>query len=222
MLITRLELLAGDLVPQRDFYANVLGLPVHLDADSLLVQAGKTELVFALAPSGWKGAYHFCFNIPENQFVYARAWLSARIPLLKDEAGNDEFHSESWNSDAIYFKDAGGNILELIARHDLKNGVQAPFNSEQVLQVSEIGLPSRDVISFAKDLCEKLGLSIYRQEASESFTPIGDAEGLFILPAENRIWMPNTGVPARMLPVKIKFEINGKSFNLRGLPYELS
>ncbi len=222
MFIKRLELLAGDLVPQRDFYATVLDLPVHLDTDSLIVQAGKTELIFAQAPPNWKGEYHFCFNIPVNQFVHAKAWLSARIPLLKDEEGNDQFESESWNSASLYFKDTAGNILELIARYELKNTVPAPFSSEQILQVSEIGLPSQDVISFANDLCTRLGISIYKQAANETFTPIGDEEGLFILPVEKRIWYPNTGVAAQRLPVKVKVEVNGKEFNLRGVPYEVS
>lgn len=222
MFIKRLELLAGDLYAQRDYYANVLDLPVHLEAESLTVQAGKTELVFAQAPPKWKGEYHFCFNIPENQFVHAKAWLSARIPILKDEGGRDEFESKSWNSTSLYFKDTAGNILEFIARHEQKNAVSAPFNSGQILQVSEIGLPTQDVISLANDLCKKLGLSIYRQEANETFTPVGDEEGLFILPVEKRIWIPNTGVPAQMLDVKVNVEIEGKEFNVRGVPYEMS
>jgi len=222
MFIKRLELLTADLYAQRDYYSNVLELSVHLNADSLEVQAGKTELIFAQAPANWKGEYHFCFNIPENQFVYAKAWIFARIPLLKDEHGSDQFHSESWNSDSLYFKDAAGNILEFISRHDQKNAVTAPFNSEQILQVSEIGLPSQDVISLANDLCKRLGISIYKQEAEKTFTPIGDEEGLFILPVEKRIWYPNTGVPAQMLSVKVKVEVNGKEFNLRGVPYEIT
>jgi len=219
LFIKRLELLAGDLYAQRDYYANVLDLPVHLEAESLTVQAGKTELVFAQAPPKWKGEYHFCFNIPENQFVHAKAWLSA---ILKDEGGRDEFESKSWNSTSLYFKDTAGNILEFIARHEQKNAVSAPFNSGQILQVSEIGLPTQDVISLANDLCKKLGLSIYRQEANETFTPVGDEEGLFILPVEKRIWIPNTGVPAQMLDVKVNVEIEGKEFNVRGVPYEMS
>ncbi|MBL8102231.1 MAG: hypothetical protein JNM02_06860, partial [Anaerolineales bacterium] len=207
MWIKRLELPTVDLIAQRDFYAYVLDLPAHLEDDSLLVKAGKTDILFTLAPADWTGAYHFCFNIPENQFPQARVWLSKRIPLLKDAQGKDEFHSETWNATSLYFKDTAGNILEFIARHDQKNAVEIPFNGEQILQVSEIGLPSQDVIAFAKELCEKLGVSVYKQEPNETFTPIGDEDGLFILPIENRIWYPNTGVPARMLSVRVDFEV---------------
>ena len=221
MLIQRLELLTNDLVAQRDYYAYVLDLPAHLENDFLLVKAGGTDIVFTQALPGWMGNYHFCFNIPENQFLQAKAWLSKRIPLLKDAQGNDEFKSESWNAASSYFKDTAGNILEFIARHDLQNATEIPFTSEQILQVSEIGLPSKDVISFAKELCETLGVSVYRQEPNENFTPIGDEDGLFILPIENRIWYPNTGIPAQMLSVKVDVEVNGKEFKLSGLPYEV-
>ena len=221
MLIKRLELLTDDLLAQKEFYSNVLELPVHFEDDSLLVKAGKTDIIFTQSPVDWVGQYHFCFNIPENQFLQAKVWLSKRIPLLKDAQGVDEFKSESWNSTSLYFKDAAGNILEFIARHDQKNATEIRFNSEQILQVSEIGLPSKDVIAFAKELCKKLGVSVYRQEPNETFTPIGDENGLFILPVENRIWIPNTGVPARMLSVKVDVEVNGKEFKLSGVPYEV-
>ena len=75
------------------------------------------------------------------------------------------------------------------------------------------------MISFAKELCIQLGVSIYKQEASETFTPIGDEEGLFILPVEQRIWYPNTGVPAKLLDVAIDFEVNGINYKLSGMPY---
>jgi len=222
MQIKQLELLTADLYAQRDYYANVLELPVHLNADSLEVAAGKTELTFRQAPAEWQGEYHFCFNIPENQFIHAKAWIYPRIPLLKDENGADEFKSESWNSTSLYFKDTGGNILEFIARHDQKNAVNAPFNSEQILQVSEIGLPSKDVISFAIELGKRLGIPTYKQGPNETFTPVGDEDGLFILPVEKRIWYPNTGVPAQMLDVKVKVDVDGKEFNVHGVPYEIT
>ncbi|MBI3152003.1 MAG: hypothetical protein HYZ21_07725 [Chloroflexi bacterium] len=221
MFIRRLEILTLDLVAQKEYYASLLELPVRLEGDSLFVQAGKTDLVFTQAPVHWVGQYHFCFNVPENKFEQAKAWLSAKTSLLQDDKGNDEFKSPTWNATSLYFKDAAGNILEFIARHDQKNAVETPFNSGHILQVSEIGLPSKDVISFAKELCEKLGVSVYKQEPNETFTPIGDEDGLLILPIENRIWYPNTGVPARMLSVKVDLEVNGKQFKLSGVPYEI-
>jgi hypothetical protein len=221
MNITRLELLTADLQAQRDFYADVLELPATSTPSTLEVKAGATDLVFKQAWSDFEGAYHFAFNIPENQFLASKAWISRRIPLLRDESGNEEFPSKSWNSDSIYIKDAAGNVLEFIARHNLKNTIDGGFDSQQILNVSEIGLPSEGVVEFANELCNKLNVSVFRQEPNESFTPVGDDNGLFILPLKGRIWMPNSGVPARLLPVKVNGEANGRVWEVRGVPYEI-
>lgn len=220
MNITRLELLSADLEAQKDFYANVLELPVRRDSSILEVKAGQTELFFTESPK-FDGAYHFAFNIPENQFDSAKIWISSRVLLLRDEAGKDEFHSENWNSSSVYFKDAAGNVLEFIARHNLKNAVHAEFDSQQILNVSEVGLPSEDVVSLANEICKRLDVSVFRQEANESFTPVGDDNGLLILPIKDRIWIPNSGVPARLLSVRVEGNVNGRKWEVRGVPYEI-
>jgi len=221
MNITRLELLAADLHAQRDFYANILELPVKLVPSGLEVKAGKTDLLFTRAGANFDGAYHFAFNIPENQFHAAKAWISERSPLLRDESGKDEFNSESWNSDSVYFKDPAGNVLEFIARHNLKNPVGKDFDSKQILNVSEIGLPSENVIDLASEICKSLNLSVFKQQPNETFTPVGDDHGLFIFPIKDRIWIPNSGVPAKLLPVKVTGNANGKEWEIRGVPYSI-
>ncbi|MBL8098716.1 MAG: hypothetical protein JNK81_06015 [Anaerolineales bacterium] len=221
MIITRLTLLTSNLFAQKEFYTSLLALPATLKNDSLHIQAGKTDLIFK-EQKDFDGAYHFCFNIPENKFNECKQWTLAKIPLLKDDKGNDEFTGGAWNSSSIYFKDSAGNILEFIARHDQKNATNESFNSNHILQVSEIGLPSQDVISFAKELCLQLGLSVYRQDFNETFTPIGDEDGLLILPVENRIWYPNSGVPARLLSVSLEIETSKGGFVINGFPYEVS
>jgi hypothetical protein len=219
--ITSLELSAKELAAQRDFYANILELPVNLDSSVLDVKVGKTDLRFSQAPTEFDGAYHFAFDIPENQFYSAKKWISRRIPLLSDENGQDEFESKSWNSHSVYFKDAAGNVLEFIARHNLDNAEEGTFDSGQILNISEIGLPSENVIGFANELCASLNLSVFKQEPNETFTPVGDDNGLFILPVKDRIWIPNSGVPARLLPVKVQGNANGREWEVHGVPYEI-
>lgn len=221
MNITYLELATKDLQTQRDFYSNVLGLPVNLSSEKLEVTVGKTALAFTQASPDFDGAYHFAFNIPENQLHASKAWLARRAPILHDQSGKDEFDFDDWNSHSLYFKDAAGNILEFIARHNLKNAMDGEFSSSQILNVSEIGLPSEDVIVFAKELCTKLNLSVFKQEPAETFTPVGDDNGLFILPIKDRIWMPDSGIPAKLLPIKVQCEVNGKQWEVRGVPYEI-
>jgi len=222
MNITGLELPTKDLQVQRDFYADILELPTNLTASGLKIKAGQTELLFTRAPDDFDGAYHFAFNIPENQFPAAKKWISSRIPLLRAASGSDEFPSQTWNANSLYFKDAAGNVLEFIARHNLKNPADGDFDSRQILQVSEIGLPSEDVVELANELCTRLKLAVFRQEPSETFTPVGDDNGLLILPAKDRIWKPDSGVPAKLLPVKVRGEANDRNWEVRGVPYTIT
>ena len=221
MNILKLELSSVDLSAQRDFYANILELPVTLDSSTLEVKAGSTDLLFTQAPSEFNGAYHFAFNIPENQYQSAKKWITSRTSLLRDRSGKEDFPSTTWNSDSVYFLDAAGNVLEFIARHTLTNAASGDFDSRQILNVSEIGLPSENVVELAKDLCARLGLSVYKQEPNETFTAVGDDNGLLIVPVKDRIWMPDSGVPAKLLPVKVRGESNGRQWEVRGVPYEI-
>ncbi|HSL31046.1 MAG TPA: hypothetical protein VK900_17730 [Anaerolineales bacterium] len=221
MHIKRLELLTKDLQAQRDFYADVLDLPVNLTLSDLEVRVGETDLVFKQAWSDFAGAYHFAFNIPENQYDSAKRWITSRISLLRDKTGNEDFESKTWSSTSLYFLDAAGNVLEFIARHNLSNAVDGDFDSRHLLNVSEIGLPSEDVVSLANDLCTRLGLSVFRQETNENFTPVGNDNGLLIVPKKDRIWMPDSGVPAKLLPVYVQGNSNGKDWEIRGVPYEI-
>ena len=221
MNIRKLELLTVDLQAQKDFYTHILELPTELTPSGLAVQAGETELLFPQAPADFKGAYHFAFNIPENQYENAKDWITSRLSLLCDNTGKEDFHSRTWDSDSVYFLDPAGNVLEFIARHTLQNAVDGDFDSHGILNVSEIGLPSEDVIGLAEELTSRLGLSVYKQVADEHFIPVGDENGLLILPIRDRIWMPDSGVPARMLPVKVRGSSNGREWEVHGIPYEI-
>ena len=221
MNITYLELVTKDLQIQKDFYSKTLELPLKVSDAKLEMQVGQTTLVFLQAETDFDGAYHFAFNIPENQLSQAIQWSAGRFLLLHDDTGKEVFESKTWNSHSVYFKDPAGNVLEFIARHTMDNAVEGNFNSRQILNVSEIGLPAENVIEWANQLCAKLGLSVFRQEPNETFTPIGDDNGLFILPVKDRIWMPQSGVPAKLLPVKVRGNEDSKGWEVRGVPYEI-
>src|SRR5215211_5003303 len=111
MNIEKVELLTVDLAAQREFYSKFLEIPAEFTPSGLLVKAGATEILFTQAPADFDGAYHFAFDIPENQYLAAKKWVSSRIPLLRDQNGKEDFESTNWNSDSIYFSDSAGNIL---------------------------------------------------------------------------------------------------------------
>lgn len=218
MHITRLELQTSDLKEQALFYAEILGLDTRIIAETqVVVRAGATELVFTQANDDLQCLYHFAFNIPENQFESAKQWLAIRAELLADEDGNTTFDFGNWNSHSIYFKDAAGNILEFIARHDLQNASKA----FEILSISEIGLATEDVLELVKTLQEKTGLHPYKDESSETFTAVGNADGLFITVKQGRIWYPNTGVSAQPLPLLVHFQVDETKMVLSGVPYQV-
>jgi catechol 2,3-dioxygenase-like lactoylglutathione lyase family enzyme len=201
MQIDHLDLLAPDLAALRDFYAGRFDLTTHPSLpDRLELQVGTTRLVFTQAPVGWTGRYHFAFNIPENQYQEAKSWLAARVPLAADANGRDEFWSDDWNADILYFFDPAGNIGELIARHTLACASDVPFGPASLLAVSEIGLATPDVPATVADLSSRLGVVPYG-ETSDTFAPVGDERGLFIVVRAGRIWFPDTGILAESVPL---------------------
>ncbi|AZI42893.1 hypothetical protein EHF33_09135 [Deinococcus psychrotolerans] len=209
MRITELELACRDPDSQRRFYVGGLGLPL-LDstATSFTVQVGHTRLNFQQRPE-MQGAYHFAFNIPENQLAAAKHWIQERATLLQED-GNDEFSANpDWNAQMFYFCDADGNVLECIARHRLTNTSDQAFGPESLLSVSEIGYAVEDVAQSAAGLQQQLGLDVFGT-ASNAFTPLGDDEGLLIVVKLGRAWFP-TRQAAQRLPVTLTLQTRSSS-----------
>jgi len=224
MRIDRLNLLTNDIAVQRTFYAEELPLPVLEASGTVLsLQAGRSQLTFRQAPDGWIGFYHFAFNIPEDQFVEAKQWLSKRVTLIKDNNGKDEFpSSKEWNAHSVYFYDPAGNILEFIARHDLDEHLDRPFDAQNILSISEIGIVSEDVSGMVRSLQSQMEIRPYGGPASETFAAVGDEYGLFIVVKQGRIWFPDTGKQA--LPASLGVEVTsdtGARYKLRYPPYEI-
>ena len=207
--IKSLRLWTNQLAELDAFYRETLGLVVALRPGKLDVNAGHTRITFREAPVGWRSVYHFAFNIPENQFAEAKAWLAQRVPLIRDKNGADEFDFLDWNSHACYYYDPAGNILELIARHTLDCASVQLFSPRSLLGISEIGIVADDVRETAHQLGQKYGLGIYDGAGSDSFTAVGDPSGLFIVVKRGREWYPDTGAIAASSAFSIAFEVNG-------------
>jgi catechol-2,3-dioxygenase len=219
MRITELRLKTADLGAQREYYAHILRLPVISERTNwLAIQAGGTRLVFE-REENWAGRYHFAFDVPENQFEAAKTWITRRTSLVKLD-GQDSYKSSNWNADNLYFYDAAGNVLELIARHNQHNASSKSFDDHSLLYVSEIGLAVDDVQGTVRALCSNLDLEVYDGEGSDTFTAVGDESGLFIVVNRGRVWYPNTGIPAGIWPVTVGLASAPEGeYNLPGLPY---
>jgi len=186
--LARLRLKTGvDLDEMSGFYGDVLGLQTDRRADGLSVTAGETIIDFTAVHDQTKPYYHFAFNIPHNKIDGAIAWMHGRAPLIKREGGGVVFHFPRWDAHAIYFLDPAGNILELIARHTLKNDASGDFTTRDILCASEIGVVAPDVVRTADQLCDAVKVERYHG-GSDAFTAVGDELGLFIVVKTGRVW----------------------------------
>lgn len=204
MHIRHLWLQTHKLEQLLEFYTQTLNLPLlGQPAPSFTVQVGASRLAFDPAPPHQQPLYHFAFNIPGNQLMEARAWAEARVPLIADAQGERVFRSEGWNADMFYFYDPAGNILEMIARHDLGNTSDQPFSWQSLQNISEIGVATDDVRATVERLQARTGWPLYRTEVNDSFVPVGDEHGLFIVVRRGRVWFPDTGRAAEPVPFKV-------------------
>ncbi|MBX3064156.1 MAG: VOC family protein [Anaerolineae bacterium] len=205
MRIESITLVCGDIGVAEKFYAQQLGLPISASTpDHIGFKVGDSQLHFFREHDRQRTRYHFAFNIPENQLAEAKAWIAERTPLISDAGGKDEFDFPNWNAHSIYFSDPFGNILEVIARHDLKNGSTTAFSSRSLLSISEIGLPCEDVPAQVDQLRQQLQIGIFRNSNSAEFAAIGTDEGLAIIVKQGREWYPNTGVLATDRPLEVR------------------
>jgi catechol 2,3-dioxygenase-like lactoylglutathione lyase family enzyme len=221
MKILELQLLTSDLELLHRFYVDLLGLNLlEFRQDFLMVQVGSSRLQFK-QQTGFSGHYHFAFDVPENQLEDAKTWLETRTELIADTDGTIVFDSQNWNAHQIYFRDPHGNILELIARHELSNASQIEFSSNSFLNISEIGLACDSVPNLVQWLEQYLKLGVYKS-SSDTFAPVGDANGLLILVQNAREWFPNTGVHATPQPVHIVIAgRKNQTLEIPNLPYEI-
>lgn len=200
---TRLRLRTRRLQEMTRFYTQQLSLPqVSGTEDSAVFRAGRTELEFVQVPEGPDPFYHFAFNIPENKLQAAQDWLAPRCPIVSHPDGAIVVYDfRRINAHAFYFLDPSGNILEFIARHNLKNTASGAFSTKDILYASEIGLVVPDVPRAVADLRARLGLSVL-SDPTPVFTLVGDEHGMFVVVKTGRVWLGRP-VPAAQFVTEV-------------------
>jgi len=171
-----------------DFYKHILGLKLvdKLD-DELLFELKNSKLRFIRKESS--RPYHFAFNIASNKIKEALEWLKSRVSILKNK-DDDIVDFPAWNAESIYFYDPDKNILEFIARKNLDNKTEGDFSTEDIFEISEIGIATKDFTEKFKSLTAIPGVSKF-SGGDEVFCAIGSEYGLFILIDKNRKdWFP--------------------------------
>jgi catechol 2,3-dioxygenase-like lactoylglutathione lyase family enzyme len=185
------------------FYQDVLGLPLH--AETIVV--GETRLRFRDEDPG--AFYHFALLVPGDRFDAAREWAGKRVELL-----GDVFDAEAWDARAVYFHDPAGNIVELIAHHELeRNGRSGDFAADELVGFSELG-----VVGDPPELLvrlERVGLQLWDGTVDEpgGLAFVGEQGRTLILAPTGRGWMP-TSRPAEPHPVELVLELDRTSVPL--------
>jgi catechol 2,3-dioxygenase-like lactoylglutathione lyase family enzyme len=218
---SNIELYTSKLEEQQSFYSDILNFPIiRSHSNSFTVKTGASRLTFNRSLDDSHPVYHYAVNIPTNKFIQGKEWLMAKTKLLIDsQHGRDELFFESWNAHAVYFKDPAGNIGELIARHTLNNKREGTFTVDDLLNISEIGIPADDPQHVGARLSSAFGLRQYLN--STMF--IGDEQGLFVIPPIGRPWIPERIERATAFPVNIKISDKQLTkFNLTNHPYEVT
>ncbi|HSN09904.1 MAG TPA: hypothetical protein VLS85_12770 [Hanamia sp.] len=213
MLIKELRLQSTNILSLFSFYREVLEMPVFQSGKGIAITTGETKLIFEEAPKNENPFYHFAFNIPSNKFEEAYEWTKQKVELLwlKDYDG---FIADftNWHAKSFYFKDPAGNILEMISRFDLDDSSNDSFSSEQLRNVSEIGIvfPLKTFDEDVKAMMKEYSLDYFNKQLPlEHFRAIGNDEGLFIIVPENRVWFA-TDNQAKICHTEIIFLNNNK------------
>ncbi|MBC5992647.1 VOC family protein [Pontibacter cellulosilyticus] len=205
MRITKIELQTRQPEKLKAFYTNTLGFALAVEEENTFtIKAGNSLLCVNLNSERADEIYHFAFRVPYHQFESISNWLQQRVDVLPDPtSGKPVVVHEEWEAKAVYFLDPDGNIVEFIAHQSIQEEEQSS-QENGVVSICEIGLAVPHVPAFAAELKQKFGIECWKT-ANDKFEAVGDAQGLFILAAENRNWFP-TDLPAAVLPVKVYVE----------------
>jgi catechol-2,3-dioxygenase len=211
MKIKRLKIFTSILSEQKEFYQNILGLSLVYKAEnSCCFQVGDSQLI--LEYKAGATPYHYAINIPSNKEKEALNWLKSRLDILLDNEREIQ-HFDSWNARAIYFYDKDKNIVEFIARKNLDNKSDNPFDQNSLLEISEIGMPTIHIHKQFEVLHSQIGIGIY-DGGFERFCAIGDEYGLFIcIDKTAKNWYP-TNDPAHSSDFEALVKYNSLEFEL--------
>jgi len=230
--ILHLDLVTGSSLDElKKFYITTLGLSlIDEQTDNFTFKAGETTIRFTKTNDATP-FYHFAFNIPENKILKAREWqlkrtaLSATPTQLVDEkCPRDIRHFQHWNAHSVFFWDPSGNLVEYIARHDLRNRAEGEFTSKDILCASEIAFIVNDADNIADEIKSSFNLNQYKG-GDTNFRAIGDENGLLLIIKKGRVWESHTDISKTPDTIKtsvtIKAEKNKRWVN-DNYPFEIN
>jgi catechol 2,3-dioxygenase-like lactoylglutathione lyase family enzyme len=216
MQIKELHLLTADLDGTEQFYGEQLQLPVlHRGPGVLAFRVGHSVLSFRAAPAGSRPFYHVAFAVPLGSIEAGHAWVSQRAESLPFTDGQPIAEFRNWGARAFYFHDNNGTILECIGRAaQAAPGLPAFSAAAGFLGINEVGLVVPNVPAACAELTAAYQVPPFvRGPRLPDFAAMGDDDGLFILSAEARGWLP-TFRPAESHWLQVTFEQGGQQYEV--------
>lgn len=211
MEILEIELSTNDIEATVGFYAKILGMEIILrQQESVSFAAGITKLTFRFSEEQ-KPVYHFAFDIPHNQLLEAFDWVQSRTDILEVIPPDKIADFYNWNAKSFYFYDNNGSILECIARFNLDNESEKPFDGTSIISVSEMGFVAKNVSQLCDELVNKYGLPVFSMQPKlDKFIVLGTETGLFILAEEGKLWYPSK-IKAKPFWTRAVFSNDGRT-----------
>ncbi|HEY2052399.1 MAG TPA: hypothetical protein VGH14_00515 [Solirubrobacterales bacterium] len=198
MRIRELTIATGDLEGQAAFYGERLGLPVGRDDDAIEVALRDSTIRFERAEPGLDARYHFAINVPGDSIRAAVAWLRERQePLTFDD---DPVRTDV-GAGCVYFLDAAGNVVELIAAPHIE-GDGGSFGPQSLIEVAEIGIATEDIATTRAAVEGAFGEGVFWSDDDSHLTAVGDHHAVVIVAPVGRGWIP-VDLTARPLPTEI-------------------
>jgi catechol 2,3-dioxygenase-like lactoylglutathione lyase family enzyme len=214
MRLLEVDLFTADIDGTATFYEGQLQWPILFRSPTLIrFQVGYSVLSFHLAPVPEQPFYHLAFAIPWSLVEAGAEWVAARTPLLPF-SNADVVDFPNWQARAFYFADNNGNILEGIGREPLPGPSITAFTADCFLGVNEVGLPKANVLERCAAWEAEYNVPFFERGPKQTdFAAMGDDEGLFVVSAIGRGYLP-TFRPAERHKIRVKFAQSGQVHTL--------
>lgn len=194
MRILDLTITTGNPAELRKFYSEQLGFPeisVAEETDGFSFRSGYTRI--NVAPGHTDARYHFAFNVRPDQLENAIEFLERNGVELLDNPevkGSKIIDFPNWLAKSVYFYDPAGNIVEVIARAAIPRAGNAPkFSAASFTGISEIGIVTDDVPAMREWISGTHHVNAFvRHQNTDTFSAMGDDEGLLLLVPAGRKW----------------------------------
>jgi catechol 2,3-dioxygenase-like lactoylglutathione lyase family enzyme len=201
MRIRRLTIATGDLEGQAAFYGERFGLPLRREERAVEVDLRHSTIRFERAAADLDARYHFAIDVPRDSIRAAVAWLGERAEPL-------EFDGDPIRDDVgegcVYFLDAAGNVLELIAAPHLEPENEA-FGPGSLVELAEVGVASADPPATVAALEGAFDEGVYWGGPDSELTAVGDEHAVVIVAPIGRGWIP-VDLVAVPLPTEVVAE----------------